>query len=116
MLIGATLSIFFFYIFAQLFEGSVLVALLVFNLLSVVLTFPLRGPLWCKIAWLMMGNLIGVAWNSVRFSLIAVTAGIETETLTLFNFVLGPVTDFMWLVPVWSLGLSVLSSFEHHKK
>lgn len=116
MLIGVTFVIFFFYIFAQLLEGSALVTILVFNMLSIILTFPLKGPLWCKIAWLGMGNLIGVVWNLVRLSLITVATGVETETLTLVNFVLGPATDFIWLVPVWSLGLSVLTFLEHQKR
>jgi len=113
MLIGVAFIIFFLYIFAQLVEGSALVTILVFNVLSMLLTFPLKGLLWCKIAWLGTGNLIGVVWNLVRLSLITVATGIGTEPLSLVNFILGPATDFIWLVPVWSLGLSVLSSLEH---
>ncbi len=113
MLIGAIFTIFFLYIFAQLLEISALVTILVFNILFIILTLPLKGPLWCKIAWLGMGNLIGVAWNLVRLSLITVATGIETGTSSLVNFILGPATDFVWLVPVWSLGLSVLSALEY---
>ena len=116
MLIGATFVMFFLYIFAQLLESSALITILVFNILSIILTFPLKGPLWCKIAWLGMGNLMGVVWNLVRSSLITVATGIETQTFSLTIFVLGPVTDFIWLVPVWSLGISALSSLEHHKR
>jgi len=115
VLIGGTFVIFFLYIFAQLIEGSALVTLLVFNVLSLILTFPLKGPLWCKIAWLGMGNLTGTAWILVRLSLITVATGTETEPLSLVNFILGPATDFMWLVPVWSLGISALSSLESQK-
>jgi len=115
MLIGATFIIFLFYLLCQLLEGSTLVTILVFNILSIILTFPLRGPLWCKIAWLGMGNLIGVVWNLVRLSLITAVTGIETGPLSLVNFFLGPITDFIWLVPVWSLGISALSSLEHQR-
>ena len=116
MLVGVTFIIFFFYIFAQLLEGSALVTILVFNILSIILTFPLKGPLWCKIAWLGMGNLIGVVWNLVRLSLVTVITGVETEPLSLVDFFLGPVTDFIWLVPVWSLGVSALSALEHQRR
>ena len=116
MLIGTTFVIIFFYFLAQQLEGSALVTLLVFNALSIILTFPLKGPLWCKIAWLGMGNLIGLVWNLVRLSLITVATGIETETLSLVNFILGPATDFIWLVPIWSLGLSALASLEYRKR
>ena len=116
MLVGAAFTIFCFYIFTQLFEGPALVTILVFNLLSIILTFPLKGPLWCKLAWLGMGNCVGIMWNFVRFSLITVTTGIEPEASTLVNFFLGPAIDFTWLVPVWALGLSTLSSLEHRKR
>ena len=116
MLIGATFVVFFFYLAAQLLEDTALVTILVFNALSIILTFPLKGPLWCKIAWLGMGNLIGVMWNLVRLSLITVAAGIETKALPLLNFILGPTIDFIWLVPVWSLGLSALASLKHQKR
>lgn len=116
MLIGATFVVFFFYLAAQLLEGRALVTILVFNVLSIILTFPLKGPLWCKIAWLGMGNLIGVMWNLVRLSLTTVAVGIETKTLPLVNFILGPAIDFIWLVPVWSLGLSALAALEHQER
>ena len=116
MLIGATFVILFLYIFGQLQEGSALVALLVFNMLSIILTFPLKGPLWWKIAWLGIGNLTGTAWNLVRLSLITVATGIKTEPSSLVNFLLGPATDFIWLVPGWSLGISALSSLEHQRR
>jgi len=114
MLIGIVFIVFFFYVISQLLEGPALITILVFNMLSIILTFPLKGPLWCKIAWLGVGNLIGVAWNLLRMSLITVIIGIEP--LHIANFILGPVTDFMWLVPVWSLGLSALSSLEHRRR
>ena len=119
MLIGIVFIVFFFYVISQLLEGPALITILVFNMLSIILTFPLKGPLWCKIAWLGVGNLIGVAWNVLRMSLmslITVIIGIETEPLRIANFILGPVTDFLWLVPVWSLGLSALSSLDHRRR
>jgi len=115
-LIGVSFAIFSLYILAQLLEASTFVTILVFNMLSIILTFPLKGPLWCKIAWLGMGDLIGVVWNLVRLSLIAVITGIETEPSILVNLVLGPATDFLWLVPVWSLGLSALASLEYQRR
>lgn len=116
MLIGTIFVIFFLCLLSQLLEGSALVTILVFNILSIILTFPLEGPLWCKIAWLGMGNLTGTVWNLVRLYLITVATGIKIEPLNLVNFILGPVTDFIWLVPVWSLGLSALSSLEHQRR
>ena len=116
MLIGATFVIIFFYFLAQQLEGSALVTLLAFNALSIILTFPLKGPLWCKIAWLGMGNLTGTVWILIRLSLITLATGVKTEPSTLINFLLGPATDFIWLVPVWSLGISALSYIENQRR
>ena len=87
---------------------------MVFNLLFVLLTFPLRGPVWCKILWLGMGNIIGLVWNFFRGFLIAlaVEAGGAQNVVTL---VIGPAVDFLWMVPVWALGLSALAEAQRQK-
>jgi hypothetical protein len=94
-------------------EGSALVSIVIFNMLSILLTFPLKGPLWCKILWLGLGNLAGSAWNLIRLSLINATA--ELVTLNFLHFVIGPTIDFLWMVPIWAVGLSVLVSAERRK-
>ena len=116
MLIGTIFVTFLLYFLAQIIESSTLVTVVVFNILSIVLTFPLKGPLCAKLLWLGIGNSIGIVWNLVRLALITAATGIRTEPLSLVNFILGPATDFMWLVPVWSLGLSVLSSFDAQRR
>jgi len=115
-LVGAAFTIVCFYIFSQVFEGPFLVTILVFNLLSIILTFPLKGPLWCKLTWLGIGNCVGMIWNFVRLSLYTVATGIEPEASTLVSFFLGPATDFIWVVPVWALGLATLSSLENRNR
>ncbi len=85
-----------------------------FNVLSVILTFPLRGQLWCKILWLGLGNLVGLVWSLTWLSLMSLT--IEVGFFRIVNFVIGPVINFMWIVPVWSLGLSALLSVERQKR
>lgn len=95
-------------------EGSTLVSIMIFSLLSVLLTFPLRGPLWCKMLWLGLGNLVGLAWNLIWLSLISLTAGIGVFQIV--HFAIGPAVSFMWIVPVWSLGFSALASVEHRER
>ena len=95
-------------------EGPTLISIMIFNLLSVLLTFPLRGPLWCKMLWLGLGSFVGLAWNFIRLSLMAVTVGMSVFQIV--HFAIGPVVDFMWIVPVWSLGLSALASIERRKR
>jgi len=95
-------------------EGLTVVSIIVFNLLSVLLIFPLRGPLWCKMLWLGVGSLVGLAWNLVWLSLMSLTVG--AGVFQMVHFVFGPAVDFMWIVPVWSLGLSSLASVERRKR
>lgn len=95
-------------------EGSTLVSIMVFSLLSVLLTFPLRGPLWCKMLWLGLGDLVGLAWNLIRLSLMSFTVG--AGVFQIVHFAIGPAVNFMWIVPVWSLGLSALASVERRKR
>jgi len=85
-----------------------------FNVLSVILTFPLRGQLWCKILWLGLGNLVGSVWSLTWLSLMSLT--LEVGIFRIVNFVIGPVVNFMWIVPVWSLGFSALVSVERQKR
>ena len=94
-------------------EESALVSIMIFNVLSILLTFPLKGPLWCKILWLGFGNLVGSAWNLTRLSLINATA--ELVAFKFLHFVIGPALDFLWMVPIWSVGLSVLVSTERRR-
>jgi exosortase/archaeosortase family protein len=94
-------------------QRSGLLSIMLFSLLFVFLTFPLRGALWCKVIWLMFGNLVGLAWNFIRRSLLLLAAyHIGASTFNILDFLTGPVLDFLWIVPVWSIGLSMLISVE----
>ena len=88
---------------------------MIFNLLFVLLTFPLRGLVWCKILWLGMGDIIGLMWNLIRAFLITLT--VETRgALNVVTFVIGPAVDFLWMVPVWAIGLSALAEAQSQKR
>ena len=87
---------------------------MIFNLLSVLLIFPLRGPLWCKMLWLGLGSLVGLAWNLIWLSFTDVALGLSG--FQILYSVIGPAVNFMRIVPVWSLGLSALASVERRKR
>jgi len=112
--IGVITTIIVYSLLQSTLDGSALISIIIFNLLSVLLTFPLHGPLWCKILWLGLGNLVGFAWNLIRLSLI--TAITTTGLLHIVHFAIGPVIDFMWITSIWSLGLSVLVAAERRKR
>lgn len=111
--IGATIIVSFVYPLYQILEEPMFVSIMIFNLLSLLLTFPLKGPLWCKIILLGLGNIVGLAWNIVRLSLVVVTAGVCAFEVV--HSVIGPAIDFVWMIPVWSLGLSALASAGRQK-
>lgn len=114
MAIGAIVALSIYPLLHGALEGSTIVSIMIFSLLSVLLTFPLRGPLWCKMLWLGLGNLVGLAWSLVRLSLLAFMSGAGVSQIV--HFAIGPAVDFLWIVPVWSLGLSALASVERRKR
>jgi exosortase/archaeosortase family protein len=98
-------------------QRSGFLSIMIFSLLFVLLTFPLKGPLWCKIAWLGLGNVVGLAWSLIRLFLLVVAAYyLGVGAFKVVDFVTGPAIDFLWIVPVWSLGLSLLAYAERRKR
>jgi hypothetical protein len=96
---------------ALTWQRSGLLSIIIFGLLFVFLVFPLESPLWLKVAWLEFGSLAGLAWSFIRLSTMALIIyhfGANTEALV--NFATSPVVDFVWVIPVWSLGLSMMVS------
>jgi len=113
--IGFIIVVFLYLLLYPTLDETTLISIMVFNVLFVLLTFPLRGPVWCKILWLGMGNIIGLMWNFIRAFLIALT--VETGgALNVMTFVTGPAVDFLWMVPVWAVGLSALAEAHCQKR
>lgn len=98
-------------------QRSGLLSIMIFGLLFVFLTFPLKGVLWRKVIWLLFGGFVGLAWNFVRWSLLLLAAyHVGASAFNILDFLTGPVLDFLWIVPVWSIGLSMLFSVEKRSK
>jgi len=102
--------------FALTWQRIGLFSIIIFSLLFVLLSFPLEGSLWLKIAWLEFGTLVGLMWSFIRLSLAVVVAyHFGVGALALAEFITSPFVDFLWVIPVWSLGLSALvSAKERH--
>jgi len=97
-------------------QYSGLLSMVIFSLLFVFLTFPLKGPLWCKVFWLSLGNGVGLTWSLLRLSVgFLVAYHLGYEAFAVVSFLTGPFIDFLWIVPVWSLGLSFIISAERKK-
>jgi len=105
LLNGSNLSL------ALTWPRSGLYSIIVFCLLFVFLVFPLNGSLWLKIAWLEFGVIAGLAWSFIRLSTTALVAyHFGVGAFGLVDFVTSPLVDFLWVIPVWSLGLSAVVS------
>jgi hypothetical protein len=96
---------------ALTWQRSGLFSIIVFGLFFVFLVFSLEGPIWLKIIWLEFGNLAGLSWSFIRLptlTLLAYHFGVNAFAVA--DFVTSPVVDFLWVIPVWSLGLSAVVS------
>lgn len=92
-------------------QRSGLYSIVLFGLLFVFLAFPLEGSIWLKIAWLELGSFVGLAWSFIRLLTAALIAyHFGAGAFALVDFVTSPVIDFLWVIPVWSLGLSAVVS------
>jgi hypothetical protein len=89
-----------------------LVAIIFFNYLFVFLLFPLEGPLSRKIVLLLVGNSVGFVWYIIQVSFLDVFSFLNTETFRIVFLVAKPLIDFVWIVAVWSLSLSVMTSYK----
>jgi len=96
---------------------SGIVSIVIFGFVFVTLTFPLHGPFLSKVVWLGFGSLVGLVWNLVRLALIIVIVGcFGISAYRVVDFVTGPAFDFIWMVPAWSIGLSMLACSRHREK
>jgi len=94
-------------------QRSGLLSIMVFGLLFVSLAFPLEGPVWLKIAWLELGCSVGLMWSFIRLLTMALVAyHFGAHAFALTDFVASLVVDFLWVIPVWSLGLSAVVSMK----
>jgi len=112
VVIGVVAVIVLIFVLQHILGGFTLISLIIFNLIFLLLAFPLRGPLWCKIVWLVLGNVIGVLFSIIRLS-FSLVLGADFNGI---DFFLNHVIDFLWIVPIWSLALSSLGMIKHRKK
>lgn len=102
---GSNLSI------ALTWQRTGLFSIILFCFLFVFLAFPLHGSLWLKIVWLPIGSFVGLLWSLVRLSISILLAYHFGDSLSVLSgFVANPFMDFLWVIPIWSLGLSTLIS------
>lgn len=90
---------------------SALIAIVLFNLLFVFLLFPLEGSLLRKVGLLSAGNVVGALWYLIRSAFQeASVLYLSIDAFKIIATVVSPIIDFIWIVSLWSLSLSVLAS------
>jgi len=90
---------------------SALIAIILFNLLFVFLLFPLEGSLLRKVGLLFAGNFVGALWYLMRSAFQEASVFfLSIDALKVIAVVVSPIIDFIWIVSLWSLSLSVLAS------
>jgi hypothetical protein len=90
---------------------SAQIAIIIFNFLFAFLLFPLEGPLLPKVCLLVAGNIVGASWYLIQSSLQEASfLFMNVEAFKIVAVVLSPIIDFIWIVSLWSLSLSVLAS------
>ena len=93
-----------------LVNSEVAFMLIVFDFLFVSLVFPLDGSFVKKIGLLLIGNVIGLLWNSVFSSFSYVAACYFGGFLNVLYMILNPLLNLIWVVSFWSISLSVLAN------
>lgn len=109
--LGTMIIILFIYSLQQILNETALFSIIIFNFLFVFLLFPLPGPLFQKVYLLVAGNIVGLLWHFLKSSFGAASVFyLGTDTFEIINVIIGPIIDLVWIVSVWSLSLSILSS------
>ena len=112
MLVGLVLTLPIMFLHIRLigvFDLAALFAVVFFNFLFVFLLFPLKGSLPHKAVLLIAGNGVGGLWYLIRLSCEEAICFSNIEPLRILFVVAKPFIDFVWIVAVWSVSLSVLS-------
>lgn len=102
--------------FQVLIECSGLVTVSVFALISTFTIGLLRGSIWTKLGWFLLSTGVGILWNINRLALvIAVAYNFGLVAFSFMHYLVGPAIDFLWVVSMWALGMSLLDRQEESR-
>ena len=80
-----------------------------FNFLFILTIFPLKGKFLNKLLTLILGNILSLVWNGLYPTLLSSTLSGNILLNKFLSFV-NPVFNALWIISIWSLGLSMTSS------
>ena len=85
------------------------VSICFFNFIFVFLLFPLHGAISRKVMLLIAGNFVGIVWHLFLAYFENVFLYFSTTNLKIVFLVISPLANFMWIVSLWSISLSILA-------
>jgi hypothetical protein len=91
------------------FDLPALFSIVFFNTLFLLLIFPLRGSLRRKTILLIAGNQVGFFWYAIQLLFQDTIFILNADTFRTVFLVAKPLLDFVWVVTVWSVSLSLMS-------
>lgn len=95
--------------FYVLLECSGILTVGVFAAIATFTIGLLKGSLLRKIGWFILSIGVGLLWNLNRVTLaIFVAYNFGLQAFSLVHFLLAPFIDFVWVVSMWALGMSIL--------
>ena len=114
-LIVSLVTLFLCYELIRAFDMAAFVSICFFNFLFVFLLFPLEGTISRKIMLLLAGNIIGIVWHFFILVFENVFLYFSTGSLKIMFLIFSPLSNFMWIVSLWSISLSVLAKNKPRK-
>jgi hypothetical protein len=91
-------------------DGPSVIILLLFNGFFILILSQLYGNISIKASILIVGNLLGTALNILFYAFaqdIHTLFGLPTCVVLTVTY---PILNFVWIVPFWSLSLSLFSN------
>ncbi|MCD6243264.1 hypothetical protein J7K06_06255 [Candidatus Bathyarchaeota archaeon] len=109
LLLAATLTLTLLHLESPLFNTNVIAYSSAFNFLFILTIFPLKGKFLNKLLTLILGNILSLIWNGLYPTLLSSTL-LENILLNKFLSFINPIFNALWVISIWSLGLSMTSS------
>ncbi|HIE14336.1 TPA: exosortase/archaeosortase family protein [Candidatus Bathyarchaeota archaeon] len=103
--------------FEVLSQCSGIVTIGIFAVISTFTIGLIKGRVHIKIAWFIVSLIVGFLWNINRLAialLVAYNFGINA--FSIIHFLFAPTVDFVWVVSMWALGMSLVKSGGDEKK
>jgi hypothetical protein len=92
-----------------LMDGPSVIILFLFNAFFILILSQLYGNISIKASILIVGNLLGTGLNILFYALAQVIHNLFGLSTSIVLTVTYPILNFVWIVPFWSLSLSLFS-------